>query len=45
MIAESYPWVSWALTTEPPDMSDVRLRRIAWHHHTGPAGLQAAASI
>jgi hypothetical protein len=45
MIAEPYPWVSWALTTEPPDMSDVRLWRIAWHHHTGPAGLQAAASI
>jgi hypothetical protein len=45
MIAEPYPWVSWALTTEPPDMSEVRLWRIACHHHTGPAGLQAAASI
>jgi hypothetical protein len=45
MIAESYPWVSWALTTEPPDMSEVRLWRIDCQHHAGPAGLQAAASI
>jgi hypothetical protein len=37
--------VSWALTTEPPDMSEVRLWRIACHHHAGPAGLQTAASI
>ena len=28
-----------------PDMSDVRLWRIAWQHHAGPAGLLAAASI
>jgi hypothetical protein len=44
MIAESYPWVSWALTKEPPAMGDVRLWRIACHHHAGTAGLQAAAS-
>jgi hypothetical protein len=29
----------------PPDKSQVRLWRIAWHHHTGPAGLQTAAFI
>ena len=29
----------------PPDKSEVRLWRIAWHHHTGPAGLQTAAFI
>jgi hypothetical protein len=40
-----YPWVPWALTTESPDMSEVRLWRIAWHQHTGLAGLQTAASI
>ena len=45
MIAESYPWVSWALTTELPDMSEVRLWRIAGHHNAGPAVLQTAASI
>jgi hypothetical protein len=28
-----------------PDMSEVRLWRIACHHHAGPAGLLAAASI
>ena len=32
-----YPWVPWALQTEPPDMSEVPLWRIAWHHHAGPA--------
>jgi hypothetical protein len=25
-----------------PDMSEVRLWRIAWHHHANAAGLQAA---
>jgi hypothetical protein len=29
----------------PPDMSEVRLWRIACHHHAGPGGLQTAASI
>jgi hypothetical protein len=45
MIVEPYPWVSWTLTTEPPDMSEVHLWRIACDHHAGPAGLQAEASI